>query len=317
MVVGLPSNRSQRKAVLLFMKVVVAAVLTAVVTWRLGLLLGIELNILDTLLLLGLPLVVFFIGGISCITAVAWVVGVLPALAVCHLKGKCRRAALIAGTFNALAIGVTWWQCPPEHSLLLVAVWVCAMIGLSVAFWWLSRFLAPHRLGLAAWEMGVVFIGMLLVLVYLDAPERDLLILLFVAGFVWIVSLIIPRLVLGIAHATAMNGRRLAFLAVMHGAIVSLVVPFSWFAVARGIGWARAAVDIQLLPILGMWLAVACLLVFLGWLVDRGVTGFACAVVLVAALWLASAHVDRGPAHHRTETPEPGTTFQEFQEEKR
>jgi hypothetical protein len=308
--VKLPIDQIQRKAAVVFVKVIATAVLTAVAGWRLGHLFGLGMDILGLLLFLGLPLIGFFLAGIACLTVVAWVVGMLSALAVLRLKLKGRWGTLVAIGLAVLAIVVTWVLWLPLRPLESVAAWVVVMIGICTArlaawivlcavFWCLSRLLGPHRSGLLAWGTGIVAIAMLDFFTGAFLPNSDFLIFVFVAGFARIVSLLAPWLVLDIAYPNTKDVRGSASLAVAHGAILSLAISFTWYAVSHGLGWARAAVHIHLLPLLGVWIVGICLLAFLGWLVNRGMARFACALALIAALWLASAYVERarGPLH--------------------
>ena len=289
MVLKLPSDNWQRKTVTILVKIIAATVLMAIATWRLGLLLDLELEDLHRLLLLGLPLIGFFVGGVLCLTAFAWIIGVFPALVMRRWNLKHKLAMALASTLVTLAIVITWSLWLPERPLQAM-LWVAAMISLSAAFWCLSQHLRPHLLGLLAWEMGVAAIAMLLVLAR-SFDDKNVLILVFVAGCAPVVSLFAPRLVTGITHpATDVNGWRWVSLSAAHGSCLSLVLPYIWFALALCVGSARAAVDVGLLPIIGVWIVVISLLASFGWLVHRSVGGFAFAVALVAILWLVSAH---------------------------
>jgi hypothetical protein len=97
-VVELPDDKAQRKAVIVFLKMISTAAFTAIATWRLGLLLGIEPDVLEKLLALGLPLVGFFLGGVFCLAVFAWIVGVLPALGMQHVHLQDKAAASLTGT---------------------------------------------------------------------------------------------------------------------------------------------------------------------------------------------------------------------------
>jgi hypothetical protein len=286
-----PTEKAQRKAVIVFLKIVAATILTAIATWRLGLLIGIEPEILDDLLLLGLPLVGFFFGGVVCLVVVAWLVGVLPTLLISRLNLSAKQYAMFACLFSAVAIAVGW-AMHPEGRVILVVAYVAAIISLSVVLWSLSFLMWPRHFELLVWEAGVISIAMLLVLSGAFAPTRDLPILIFAAVVARIAFLFTPRLVAPIASVDPRR-KRWVYGAATHGAVVSFLLLFTWFAVAPAVGWARAAVDIHLLPIMGMWLVIACLLGLLGWLVDRHMAGFACAVVFIILLWLVSAYVER------------------------
>lgn len=287
-----PSEKAQRKAAIVFLKIIAATVLTAIATWRLGLLIGIEPEILDDLLLLGLPLVGFFLGGVVCLVVVAWLVGVLPTLLILRLDLEAKQSAMFACLSSAIALAVGW-AMHPGGLVIPVMAYVAAIIGLSVMFWSLSFLVWPRHFEFLVWEAGVISIAMLLVLSQVFWPMRDLPILIFAAVVARIAFLFTPRLIAPIASADTRR-KRWVHGAMLHGAVVSFLLLLAWFAVAPAVGWARAAVDIHLLPILGMWVVIACLLAFLGWLVDRHLIGFACAVVLIILLWLVSARVASG-----------------------
>src|SRR3989338_2340991 len=223
-----PSDNAQRKAVIVLVKVIAVTILTAVATWRLGLLIGIEPKILDDLLLLGLPLVGFFFSGIFCLAIVAWLVGVLPTLVILRLNLKGKRAAVFVSVLTAMAIVISW-AMQPEGFFLLVVAYVAAIIGLTVVSWRVSLFLWPRRFELLAWEAGVVSIAMLLVLSRTFVPTRDLPILLFSAVFVRIASLFTPRLTPAITNGSNREKRWL-YWAAAHGATISFLLPFTWFA---------------------------------------------------------------------------------------
>jgi hypothetical protein len=304
MPIKLPIDQIQSKAAMAFVKVIATAVLTAVAAWRLAYLFGLGMDFLGLLLYMSLPLIGFFLAGIACLTVIAWVVGMLSALAVLRLKLKGRWGTLVASGLVVLAFVATWARWLPWKPKESVAAWLVVNIGfltvclapwilLCAAFWRLTRSLGPHRAGLLAWGTGIVAIAMLDLFRGEFLLNSDILIFFFVAGLARIVSLLAPWLVLDIPYPSTMDVRGSRSLVVAHGAILLLAIPFTWYAVSHGIGWARALVHSHLVPILGVWIAGICLLAFLGWLVKRGMAGFACALALIAILWLASAYMER------------------------
>jgi len=269
----------RKSLVVAVLKSMATAVLTAAAVWRLGG--AADPKLLSELVLMGLPLIMFFAAGVICLAVWAWVFGVLPVLITRRLNLKGKKAVAVI-----LALSVLTFIDAPYSPLLTVSVLV-GMIVLSGLFWALNRSAGSRWLGLFAWESGVVAMMALFSLVGPFSLSQEAMVLLCVACLVGIAVLVVPKRFVEIKPKSATENRWA--LAGIQGSLIASTLPLGWSLMSGNMGWGLAAVDSRLLPVAGMWVVVTALLALIAWLVQLGRVGFTCAVALVVLLWAAPA----------------------------
>lgn len=119
-----------RSLIVAVLKMMATGILTAAVAWRLAAI-GLKPETFDTLILLGVPLISFFLCGVVLITAVAWVNGVLAAWFTLCIKIGGRQTIAVVSILGALAVILCSIEFPTfsliQGAAALGAIVVCAL----------------------------------------------------------------------------------------------------------------------------------------------------------------------------------------------